>query len=66
MKSIRAKEKFTPFKLCAKQSKTKNAIIPSKQDLKKGKQKKIVYQFVFLEIKQNQLRSVITHPKYVM
>ena len=32
---------------------------------KKGKEKKIVYQFGFLEIKQNQLMSVITHPKYV-
>ena len=66
MTSVRAKEKFAPFELCAKQSKTNNAIIPSKYEWKKGKEKKIVYQFVFLEIKQSQSRSVITHPTYVI
>ena len=35
MMSVRAKEKFTPFELCAKQSKTNNLIIPSKQEEKK-------------------------------
>ena len=47
MKSIRTKEKFTPLELCAKQRKTNNAIIPSKQELKKRKGVKNCLSFFF-------------------
>ena len=57
MTSIRAKENLHHSN-CA-QNKTKQTTRSSLQN------KKIVYQFVFSEIKQNQLRSVITDPKYV-